>query len=487
MAFFSCGAESFLGGGRSPIRSTTSIAASQSVAANEDDPLQAAVEVLKDRLYHIALKEPPNQNKLQLRRGKPLHYFQIDTELIYWNFFLDFGPLNLGQLYRFSKKVNMLLDQKKDHTIVFYCSTDPKKRANAKYLISAWQMLYLDRTPEQALYGFVPRDDTFSSSSTSATIATPSRRPTAPPSPESTWTTIPTTSPTLLNSSSAPQSPTAPTILSVPPFHDASPCACSFQLTVLDCLRGLAKARQCGFFDFTNFDVAEYEHFEQVENGDLNWIIKDRIIAFAGPHYRRTVSRDGHCAMAPSDYIPYFKRVNVDLVVRLNKKCYNEDDFTKVGIRHFDQYYLDGSCPPMDVLDRIVLAFETVPANKAFAVHCKAGLGRTGTCIGAYMMKHYKFTAAEAIGWMRICRPGMVIGPQQQFLKDIEQRMWHEGDAMKLEPTKDARLLRINKSDNGSPKSVIALPQQYVDDDERKIGREGQAEGLLARRNLLRK
>jgi cell division cycle 14 len=214
------------------------------------------------------LKEPPNRRKPQLRRGKPLLYFEIDTELIYWNFFLDFGPLNLGQLYRFSKKLNSLLQQKKDHIIVFYCSTDPKRRANAKYLISAWQMLYLDRTPEQALYGFVAREVVSSSSTATASTATSSQRHPVSPSPDSSWTPkTTTTTMTLVNASSSPQSPTAPTVLSVPPFHDASPCACSFQLTVLDCLRGLAKARQYGFFDFSDFDVAEYEHFEQVEVG----------------------------------------------------------------------------------------------------------------------------------------------------------------------------------------------------------------------------
>lgn len=67
----------------------------------------------------------------------------------------------------------------------------------------------------------------------------------------------------------------------------------------------------------------------------------------------------------------------------------------------------------------------------AVAVHCKAGLGRTGSCIGAYVMKHYGFTAAEFIGWTRVCRPGSVIGPQQHYLADIEARMWAEGDAFR--------------------------------------------------------
>lgn len=49
---------------------------------------------------------------------------------------------------------------------------------------------------------------------------------------------------------------------------------------------------------------------------------------------------------------------------------------------------------------------------------CVAGLGRTGTLIGCYIMKHYCFTAAEAIAWIRICRPGSVIGPQQNFLEE---------------------------------------------------------------------
>ena len=37
------------------------------------------------------------------------------------------------------------------------------------------------------------------------------------------------------------------------------------------------------------------------------------------------------------------------------------------------------------------------------------------------MINKFGFSAAEAIGWIRICRPGSVIGPQQHFLMDFEQ------------------------------------------------------------------
>ena len=59
----------------------------------------------------------------------------------------------------------------------------------------------------------------------------------------------------------------------------------------------------------------------------------------------------------------------------------------------------------------------------AIAVHCKAGLGRTGTLIGCYAMKHFKFPAAAFIGWIRIARPGSILGPQQYYLLEKEEQI----------------------------------------------------------------
>jgi cell division cycle 14 len=54
-------------------------------------------------------------------------------------------------------------------------------------------------------------------------------------------------------------------------------------------------------------------------------------------------------------------------------------------------YFPDGSCPADSIIQRFLETVEAEPG--AIAVHCKAGLGRTGVLICSYIMKHFKFTA----------------------------------------------------------------------------------------------
>ncbi len=208
-------------------------------------------------------------------------------------------------------------------------------------------------------------------------------------------------------------------------MRDAAFGLCTFTLTLLDCLRGLDAARRQGIFAWETFDIASYEHDEQLSNGDLNWIVPGLFIAFSGP--LDTVKRlaDGQTTWHPRQYREFFRRNGVAAVVRLNKTCYDKSTFTRAGIAHYDLFYPDGGLAPPEILERFMHIAETT--RGAVGVHCKAGLGRTGTCIGAHMMKHFRMTGREVIAWLRICRPGSVLGPQQQYLERLEPQMWRLG------------------------------------------------------------
>lgn len=212
----------------------------------------------QNRLYYCALKGKDSlQNQKILIRNPhshatnpdqkcPVVCFHIDDDLVYWNFFLDFGPLNLGQLWRFTNKLNKLLAKAEQDgsAVLFHSSAHDSKRANAIFLICAWQVLELNRSPEDAFFGFSAVG--YTPTATAANTNGGSNRSIPPLLPLSAIG--------------------AQTIDRLPPFHDASPYKCSYHLTLRDCLAALVKAREYQFFDWGDkFDVKEYEYFEQVE------------------------------------------------------------------------------------------------------------------------------------------------------------------------------------------------------------------------------
>lgn len=121
----------------------------------------------------------------------------------------------------------------------------------------------------------------------------------------------------------------------------------------MDCLRGLEYAIKLKWFNVREFKLRDYEYYERVENGDLNVIIPEKFIAFSGPSPTQR-DADGYRTFTPEDYVPIFKNMGVTLVIRLNKKTYEASRFTNNGIKHLDLYFLDGSCPPDDILHKFL-------------------------------------------------------------------------------------------------------------------------------------
>ncbi len=212
-----------------------------------------------------------------------------------------------------------------------------------------------------------------------------------------------------------------------------------------------------------------------MDQGDFNWLTPN-FIALASPQHQPIAPipmTSPQYATLPTNYaavkksnipgpfrnvLSHFSKRNVGLVVRLNSELYSPTYFTALGINHLDMIFDDGTCPPLHMVKKFIrLAHEMITVkNKAIAVHCKAGLGRTGCLIGAYLIYRYGFVANEIIAYMRFMRPGMVVGPQQHWLH-INQgtfREWWWEDILKDKlaaalPSTPTKLIRRSQASIG--------------------------------------
>jgi cell division cycle 14 len=216
------------------------------------------------------------------------------------------------------------------------------------------------------------------------------------------------------------------------PFRDASFTKPDFDLTLLDCWLGLERGKSLGWVArpvaarptlWGKIDERVLEHYDDPTNGDLHEIVPNSLFAFRGPvdipgSREFLDDKEGYRVLSPCFYSKVFQNLGISTVVRLNEPCYDWRNFEAEGLVHYDLPFDDCTAPPTRTVQAFLRVVEA--SAGAVAVHCKAGLGRTGTLIAIFMMKHHDFTAREAIGWLRIMRPGSVIGEQQHYLCAVE-------------------------------------------------------------------
>jgi cell division cycle 14 len=106
--------------------------------------------------------------------------------------------------------------------------------------------------------------------------------------------------------------------------------------------------------------LKDYEYYERVQNGDLNWIIPNKFVAFMSPNdeddnKRRKIS-------TPEQYSSLFRSWGVSRVIRLNRESYdkkvigkiNLKGFTNCGVAHSDLYFKDGSTPSESIIEEFL-------------------------------------------------------------------------------------------------------------------------------------
>jgi cell division cycle 14 len=327
----------------------------------------AIYSVVPGRLSFVA-HESDQQTMEQIDAFPRKYFFSADFQERYQPYCNDFGPVNLGVVHAFCQFMRKYFNCQslRNRELVYYTEPGPGVRTNCAFLLSAYLVIEHGYTPDQAWAPF---------------------------------TKI-----------------TGNPFLS---FRDATYCDQDYQLTIHACLQGLHKGMQAGWYNPTSFDAVDYDYLENPAHGDMHQV-SPQFLAFKGPSSVRTQVSAGNFTFPPQFYLDVFASKGVTAVVRLNDaSTYEASEFINSGLNHYDLYFADCTVPS----NATVLKFIEICEKEkgVVAVHCQAGLGRTGTLIAAYMMRKHGFTASESIGWLRIVRPGSVIGPQQHYLHWLER------------------------------------------------------------------
>ena len=132
----------------------------------------------------------------------------------------------------------------------------------------------------------------------------------------------------------------------------------------------------------------------------FSWIEKPLLAAMARPE-------------GPED-LEWLRRQEIELLMSLTEDPPRRDWVNSAGLLLVHEPMTDMEAPPQEQLDRCVAAIVKAHERKmAMAIHCAAGLGRTGVVLACYFIDK-GLSATNAIARVRRLRPGSIETAEQE-------------------------------------------------------------------------
>jgi atypical dual specificity phosphatase len=151
----------------------------------------------------------------------------------------------------------------------------------------------------------------------------------------------------------------------------------------------------------------------------FNWIVPGKLAGCPAPG-----------VSSPIDYdMNLLSRVGITRLITLTEADLDQSALTRHHLTNIHMPILDKEAPSIAQMHMLLVRMQKfIASGDVLAVHCKAGLGRTGTVLAAWLIRDGGLSATGAIERLRRIEPGFIQSAmQEEFLNlyeaDLNSRM----------------------------------------------------------------
>jgi cell division cycle 14 len=291
----------------------------------------------------------------------------------YDNIVDDFGQIDLSKMVDFIKRVDRALSSSPNKKILVFAGTELRNLTNAAFLLGSYMIIKLRQNPDEV---------------------------------KACCTSITLFEPHMIDASSSP--------------------VC-FSLQLIDCWRGLDRARRLGWVRYGGeghmwgaVDVDEHRHYARPDNGGIIAVVPGRVFIIGttqeeGDSESNSVEggSEFNSSMDAEAMANALLDLGVTTLVQLGGPP-PTDDAAALSARsiRLEPLPLDLSLPtPADTAARFLSIADAAAPGSAVALRChgsRRARDAAGELAARHLMGEWGFGAREALGWLRVARPGSV-------------------------------------------------------------------------------